>query len=102
MKKQIIKMSYYIFMISFFLLFTPKQNIKGLIRMVGTAIFPELTIYTEDNKEYYFDKKFFDEFKPYVGKVINIEAKIQKKTLWLADRSKSFDRYTIMWVKKID
>ncbi|MEI0531818.1 hypothetical protein R4I97_09680 [Brachyspira pilosicoli] len=83
----------------FFLLFAKKEEITGNIRIVGTAIFPEIVISTEQ-RDYYFDKKFFNEYAKYDGQTITIEAKVKKETLWLADKSKSFDRYTIMWVKK--
>ena len=57
--KNIIKYSYVFMLVFFFLLFAKKQEITGTIRMVGTAIFPEIVITTEE-RDYYFDKKFFD------------------------------------------
>ncbi|EKV56571.1 hypothetical protein A966_09661 [Brachyspira hampsonii 30446] len=97
--KNIIKYSYIFMLVFFFMLFAKKEEITGTIRMVGTAIFPEIVITTEE-RDYYFDKKFFDEYAKYVGQNITIKAKVKKDTIWLADRSKSFDRYTIMWVEK--
>ena len=97
--KSIIKYSYVFMLVFFFLLFAKKQEITGTIRMVGTAIFPEIVITTEE-RDYYFDKKFFDEYSKYVGQNMTITAKVKKDTIWLADRSKSFDIYTIMWIEK--
>ena len=97
--KNAVKYSYIFMFVFFFLLFAKKQEITGTIRMVGTSIFPEIVITTEE-RDYYFDKKFFDEYAKYVGQNITIKAKVKKDTICLADRSKSFDRYTIMWVEK--
>ena len=94
-----VKYSYIFIFIFFFLLFAKKEEITGNIRIVGTAIFPEIVLSTE-NIDYYFDKKFFNEYAKYDCQTITIEAKVKKETLWLADKSKSFDRYTIMWAKK--
>lgn len=81
------------------MIFAKKEYITGTVRVVGTSIFPNVVISAED-RDYYFDKKFFEEYAKYQGQVITIEAKIKKEKLWLADKSKSFDRYTIVWVKK--
>ena len=92
----------------FIMLFAKKQVITGEVRILGTYLFPNVVI-SENNIDYYFDKsffeeysKFFEEYSKYQGKVISVEAKVKKEKLWLADRSKSFDRYTIKWVKKIE
>ena len=84
-----------------FLLFTKKEKITGEIRVVGTSLFYDLVITTEE-RDYYFDKKFFDEYAKYQGEIITIEAKVKKTKLWLADRSRYLERYNILWVKKID
>lgn len=97
--KNIIKYFYVFMFVFFFLIFAKKEDITGRIRVVGTSIFPELVIST-DEIDYYFDKKLFDKFIKYEGENITIEAKVKKETLWLADKSKSFDRYTIKWAKK--
>ncbi|WP_157143191.1 hypothetical protein [Brachyspira pilosicoli] len=85
----------------FIMLFAKKQVITGEVRILGTYLFPNVVI-SENNIDYYFDKDFFEEYSKYQGKVISVEAKVKKEKLWLADRSKSFDRYTIKWVKKIE
>ena len=84
-----------------FLLFTKKERITGEIRVVGTSLFYDLVITTEE-RDYYFDKKFFDEYAKYQGEIITIEAKVKKTKLWLADRSRYLERHNILWVKKID
>ncbi len=95
--REIIKYLYIFIFI--FMIFAKKEYITGTVRVVGTSIFPNVVISAED-RDYYFDKKFFEEYAKYQGQVITIEAKIKKEKLWLADKSKSFDRYTIVWVKK--
>ncbi|ASJ22526.1 MULTISPECIES: hypothetical protein [Brachyspira] len=97
--KNMIKYSYIGMCIFFFLIFAKKEDITGTVRMVGTSMFPDIVISTEE-RDYYFDKKFFDEYAKYVGQNITVTAKVKKDTIWLADRSKSFDRYTIKWVEK--
>ena len=84
-----------------FLLFTKKERITGEIRVVGTSLFYDLVITTEE-RDYYFDKKFFEEYAKYEGEIITIEAKVKKTKLWLADRSRYLERYNILWVKKVD
>ena len=84
-----------------FLLFTKKEKITGEIRIVGTSLFYDLVITTEE-RDYYFDKKFFEEYVKYEGEIITIEAKVKKTKLWLADRSRYLERYNILWVKKVD
>lgn len=96
MKNKIIKIISISVLSIFF--FFPKQEISGTVKLVGTAIFPRLVI-TDDEKNYYFDKKFFEEYKNYVGKTITIKARVKKETLWLADRSFSFDEYIIIWIE---
>ncbi|WP_300367776.1 hypothetical protein [Brachyspira sp.] len=95
--REIIKYLYVFIFI--FMFFAKNEYITGTVRVVGTSIFPNVVISAEE-REYYFDKKFFEEYSKYEGKVITVEAKIKKETLWLADKSKSFDKYTIVWVKK--
>lgn len=90
----------FMFMI-IFLLFTKKERITGQIRIVGTSLFHNLVITTEE-RDYYFDKKFFEEYAKYYGETITIEAKVKKEKLWLADRSSYLERYNILWVKKIE
>lgn len=85
----------------FIMLLAKKQVIIGEVRIVGTYIFPNVVI-SENNIDYYFDEDFFEEYSKYQGKIISIEARVKKETLWLADKSKSFDRYTIKWVRKIE
>ena len=85
----------------FIMLLAKKQVITGEIRIVGTYLFPNVVI-SENNIDYYFDEDFFEEYSKYQGKIISIEAIVKKETLWLADKSKSFDRYTIKWVRKIE
>ena len=97
--KRVVKYSHILLFVFFFLLFAKKEEITGKIRIVGTSIFPDAVISTEE-RDYYFDKKFFEEYAKYQGQIITVEAKVKKETLWLADKSRSFDRYTIMWVKK--
>ena len=99
MYRIILRYSQVFLFVFFFLLFAKKEEITGKIRIVGTSIFPDAVISTEE-RDYYFDKKFFEEYAKYQGQIITVEAKVKKETLWLADKSKSFDRYTIMWVKK--
>ena len=91
----------FVFMIVF-LLFTKKEKITGEIRVVGTALFPNVVITTKENRDYYFDKKFFEEYAKYQGEIITIEAKIKKTKLWLADRSRYLERYNILWVRKVN
>lgn len=85
----------------FIMFLAKKQVIIGEVRVVGTYIFPNVVI-SENNIDYYFDEDFFEEYSKYQGKIISIEARVKKETLWLADKSKSFDRYTIKWVRKIE
>ena len=91
----------FILVISSLLLFAKKERITGEIRIVGTSLFYDLVITTED-RDYYFDKKFFEEYAKYEGEIITIEAKVKKTKLWLADRSRYLERYDILWVKKVD
>ena len=91
----------FILVISSLLLFAKKERITGEIRIVGTSLFHDLVITTED-RDYYFDKKFFEEYAKYEGEIITIEAKVKKTKLWLADRSRYLERYNILWVKKVD
>ena len=91
----------FILVISSLLLFAKKERITGEIRVVGTSLFYDLVITTED-RDYYFDKKFFEEYAKYEGEIITIEAKVKKTKLWLADRSRYLERYNILWVKKVD
>ena len=90
----------FIFTIAF-LLFTKKERITGEIRIVGTSLFYDLVITTEE-RDYYFDKKFFEEYAKYQGEIIAIEAKVKKTKLWLADRSRYLERYNILWVRKVN
>lgn len=96
MKYFFIKNAYLCFIL-FFLIFAKKQIITGEIKIVGTYLFPNVVVST-DKIDYYFDKKFFEEYSKYQGKVITLEAKIKKERFWLADKSKYFDRYIIKWV----
>lgn len=91
----------FILVISSLLLFAKKERITGEIRIVGTSLFHDLVITTED-RDYYFDEKFFEEYAKYEGEIITIEAKVKKTKLWLADRSRYLERYNILWVKKVD
>ena len=91
----------FILVISSLLLFARKERITGEIRIVGTSLFHDLVITTEE-RDYYFDKKFFEEYAKYEGEIITIEAKVKKTKLWLADRSRYLERYDILWVKKVD
>ncbi|WP_300716499.1 hypothetical protein [uncultured Brachyspira sp.] len=95
--KEIIKYLYVFIFI--FLFFAKKEYITGTIRVTGTSMFPNVVISAED-RDYYFDKKFFKEYAKYEGQIITVEAKIKKETLWLADKSKSFDKYIILYAKK--
>lgn len=95
--RKIIKYLYiFVFILT---IFSRKENITGTVRVVGTSIFPNVVISTED-RDYYFDEKFFDEYAKYNGHIITIEAKVKKEKLWLFDKSKSFDKYTIKWLRK--
>ncbi len=91
----------FILVISSLLLFAKKERITGEIRIVGTSLFHDLVITTEE-RDYYFDEKFFEEYAKYEGEIITIEAKVKKTKLWLADRSRYLERYDILWVKKVD
>ena len=91
----------FILVISSLLLFAKKERITGEIRIVGTSLFHDLVITTEE-RDYYFDKRFFEEYAKYEGEIITIEAKVKKTKLWLADRSRYLERYDILWVKKVD
>ena len=96
----------FIFAIAFLLIFAfvkkeKNERITGEIRVVGTSLFYDLVITTED-RDYYFDEKFFEEYAKYEGEIITIEAKVKKTKLWLADRSRYLERYNILWVKKVD
>lgn len=91
----------FILVISSLLLFAKKERITGEIRIVGTSLFYDLVITTED-RDYYFDKEFFEEYAKYEGEIITIDAKVKKTKLWLADRSRYLERYNILWVKKVD
>ena len=91
----------FIIVIVFLFLFAKKEKITGEIRIVGTSLFYDLVISTEE-RDYYFDKKFFEEYSKYQGETITIEAKVKKNKLWLADRSRYLERYDILWVKKVD
>lgn len=91
----------FILVISSLLLFARKERITGEIRIVGTSLFHDLVITTEE-RDYYFDEKFFEEYAKYEGEIITIEAKIKKSKLWLADRSRYLERYNILWVKKVN
>lgn len=91
----------FIIVIAFLFIFAKKEKITGEIRIVGTSLFYDLVITTEE-RDYYFDKKFFDEYSKYEGEIITIEAKVKKSKLWLADRSRYLERYDILWVKKVD
>ena len=91
----------FIIVIAFLFIFAKKEKITGEIRIVGTSLFYDLVITTEE-RDYYFDKKFFEEYAKYQGEIIAIEAKVKKTKLWLADRSRYLERYNILWVKKLD
>ena len=91
----------FIIVIASLFLFAKKERITGEIRIVGTSLFYDLVITTE-NRDYYFDKKFFEEYAKYQGEIITIEAKVKKSKLWLADRSRYLERYNILWVKKVN
>ena len=91
----------FVILVAFLFVFSKKERITGEIRIVGTSLFHDLVITTED-RDYYFDEKFFEEYSKYEGKIITIEAKIKKTKLLLADRSRYLERYNILWVKKID
>ena len=91
----------FIFMIVF-LLFTKKEKITGEIRIVGTSLFHNVVITTKEDRDYYFDEKFFEEYAKYQGEIITIEAKVKKTKLWIADRSRYLERYNILWVKKVE
>jgi hypothetical protein len=80
----------FLLILQIFLIFTPYKEIEGSVRMVGTVIFPQLTILTKNNEEYYFDNSLFDDFKQYSGRNITIKAKIKNKKRTLADNSKTF------------
>ena len=69
---------------------SPQTKIEGRIRLVGTALFPELVITTEDKIDYVFDKELFEEFNAYQNQIITIKATVKKETLRLADGSKEF------------
>lgn len=89
------------FAISFAVSFEKKEKITGEIRIVGTSLFYDLVISTE-NRDYYFDDKFFDEYVKYDGKVITIEAKVKKTKLKIAGGNRFLEKYNILWVKKLD
>ena len=91
----------FIIVIASLFLFAKKERITGEIRIVGTSLFYDLVITTEE-RDYYFDKKFFEEYAKYQGEIITIEAKVKKSKLWLADRSRYLERYNILWVKKVN
>lgn len=80
----------FLLILQIFLIFTPYKEIEGSVRMVGTAIFPQLTILTSNDEEYYFDNSLFDDFKKYSGKNITIKAKVKNKKRTLVDNSKTF------------
>lgn len=94
-----LKSLYLIFILTFLL---SKENLVGRVRLLGTEIFPDLVITTSEQKNYYFDKHLFNDYIQYLGKDISIRARVKKEKLWLADRSKSFYRYTIVSVDKIE
>ena len=56
--KNIIRYSYVFMLVFFFLIFAKKQDITGTIRMVGTSIFPEIVITTEE-RDYYLLSIFY-------------------------------------------
>ena len=97
---KVLSVVFIIVIVSLFI-FAKKEKITGEIRIVGTSLFYDLVISTEE-RDYYFDKKFFEEYSKYQGEIITIEAKVKKNKLWLADRSRYLERYDILWVKKID
>ncbi|MCZ9840493.1 hypothetical protein OFR22_02480 [Brachyspira hyodysenteriae] len=76
-------------LVFFFMLFAKKQEIIGTIIIVGTSIFPNIVITTEE-RDSYFDKKFFYLYAKYLGENITIKAKVKKDAIWLSYRSKSF------------
>ncbi len=78
-------------------IFTPQTKIEGRVRLVGTALFPELVITTKEGIDYVFEKELFEEFNPYQNQTITIKATIKKEKLQLADGSKEF---TIFKIKK--
>ena len=81
-----------IFLLIFFMWpFTkPQTIIEGRIRLVGTALFSDLVITTEDGIDYVFSKELFDEFNIYQNQIITIKATVKEETVQLADGSKEF------------
>ena len=71
-------------------MFTPQTEIEGRVRLVGTALFPELVISTKDGVDYVFEKKLFEEFNIYQNQTITIRATVKEEKLRLADGSKEF------------
>lgn len=63
-------------LVFFFMLFAKKQEIIGTIIMVDTSIFPNIVITTEE-RDSYFDKKFFYLYAKYVVQNLTIKAKIK-------------------------
>ena len=69
---------------------TPQIEIEGRIRLVGTAMFPELVITTDDDVDYVFEKELFETFNIYQNQTITIKATVKEEVLRLADGSKEF------------
>ncbi len=81
--------------------FVPTTEITGRIALVGTSLFYEVVIITEDEDMIYFDESLNEEFLPFQNQTITINAKIKDKKISLADGSKTFLIPTIYSAKII-
>lgn len=82
--------------------FTPYTKIEGVLKTVGTSLFYNYVIDTTNGERYYIDKSIADDFKSRFGENIKLKAKVVKKKIRLADKSKTFTQLTIMEYKDLE
>ncbi len=86
-----------VLLVIFMALFISKgTEIEGVVRLVGTSIFPSVVITTQEGIDYYVDDELFEQFVEFQHRTIIINVtKLEEETLELADGSRTFVRPTI-------
>lgn len=69
------------------------MSITGRLRLVGNEPFTHLVVTTGDRKDYYLPDGLTNEYRRLIGSEVSVTGTFTKRTLELADHSKSITQY---------
>ncbi len=100
--KNIPKITHVVVFIFMAMWFMPQKDIEGVVRLVGTSLFPSLILETDDGDVYYIDESLFDEFVQYQHLRVKVRARIKEEKFISDDYRNILIQKTIVDAKFLD